>query len=43
MNSTLICHRPSYMDEFIWHERSGQKYNLAYLHMLRLIAEYYPC
>lgn len=34
---------PSYLDEFMWRERYGKTDKMAYLNILRNIAEKYPC
>src|SRR6218665_1877649 len=34
---------PNYMDEFMWHERYGKTNRLAYMNILRHIAERYSC
>lgn len=34
---------PGYLDEFMWHEHYAATYHLAYLNILRHIAEKYPC
>src|ERR1043165_3326339 len=34
---------PGYLDEFMWRERFGRNFNLAYINILHHIAECYLC
>jgi len=43
MNGTSKDMVPSYLDEFMWRERFGRTMNLAYINILRHIADRYPC
>lgn len=43
MNGTSKEMVSGYLDEFMWRERYDGTYNLAYLNILRHIAERYPC
>lgn len=43
MNGTKTDMTSSYIDEFMWRERYGKSSRLAYLNILRHIAERYPC
>ena len=43
MNGTYQDFGPNYMDEFMWRERYGKMQNLAYINLLKHMAEMYPC
>src|SRR6218665_2448843 len=43
INGTYKDFGPSYMDEFMWRERYGKTQKLAYINLLKHMAEMYPC
>ena len=43
MNGTYKDFGPRYMDKFMWRERYGKTQKLAYIDLIKHMAEMYPC